>query len=812
MEDGAAHERHQVEGDGEREGKGGTGDGEAEGIGEGKEELEQVVVSDDDVLKVWKLYEETSEESMVCARARKDAEASDRAGEAGCHGHPMDDPGVQLEAGAEPPRKGVEWHQLTVGERERATAERRLAGCVITCVHGDTTKHTGRMIVPKANGSSVVECCAHTAPMEPELMRTATRPQQVLDVEAYIALLEQYPDWYDRGFAGMLRVGVHIFYCGKREGFIQFDNHPSASSEEGAKRLALAWNKDIKGLPNRQGIVIPHVIELGTNMEEASAKLWRLFPELQDTAPYLRVNANGVVMDRIDGEIVGKSRSIDDMTYGDDPRSVNNCTPGAVVPQVRLVIHPDFERAITIMRRRRPGVQIMMRVLDAKSFFRLFRHAVKDLPLCCLEYDGTIYCRLGCGFGGVAYPAMCSRSTGAMGFILRKQGVTTGSFIDDLAALEYEDRTTTAWLKVETLYTDINMPRQDTKDTEWSPLQVLLGRHYDLKTNQRSIAPTRLEKSIRLIVAVERRQKVGPKLMQRLDGSLRSVDQLVEGGRILMIEIHRIAVALAQMQARGRRKAIQKATGEWAMTRVRNRGQRGRGGGGECRPMLAVTADLRMELKWYKALLTANVGTGMNMSLPNDKITVPALAVSTDASEKGIGGWNHLKNQYFVQTFTSHEREVFGDIAAPKDQSNREYFIIAVLELWALVVGLAIWGPELGKSGERHTIFVDNQNVETWCSNGRISTDNRLVAVLLREYHWLKMNHGLRLRVVYVTSCKNKHADALSREQFDRFQLLTASSGCVRVPIPTRYQTILSRLSQTSSGMVPSLTQKNRGR
>ena len=605
---------------------------DSEDEGEEGEGVDRVVASDDDVLTACKLYRgEESKDKAV------DSEAGGGIGgwgqEAGGNWHPMDDPYVPRGAGAEAPRKGAEWSKLTEAERDRAILERRLAGCVITCVHNDTINHTGRMIVPKANGSSLVECCAHTAPMEEELVRAATRPEQVLDVEAYIELLEQYPDWYDKGFAGMLRVGVHIFYGGERKGFIQFENHPSATSEEGAKRLALAWQKDIRGLPNREGKVISHVVALGTNMEEAADKLWDLFPELKGTEPYLRVNANGVVMDRIDGEIVGKSRSIDDMTYGDDPKSVNNCTPGAAVPQVRLVVHPDFERAITIMQRRRPGIQIMMRVLDAKSFFRLFRHAVKDLPLCCLAHEGTIFCRLGCGFGGVAYPAMCSRSTGALGFILRKQGVASGSFIDDLGVLEYEDRTRPSWEKVETLYTTINMPRQDEKDTEWSPLQVLLGRYYDLARNIRSIAPTRLEKSIRLIVAVERRKSVGPKLMQRLDGPLRSVDQLVEGGRILMTEIHRTTVALVRMQARQRRKALLVARGTWVATRVRNRGGRGRGGGAG--PCVAVTSDLRMELKMFKDLLQANVGTGMNMSLPTDTTAVPALAISTDASKTG---------------------------------------------------------------------------------------------------------------------------------------------------------------------------------
>lgn len=242
-----------------------------------------------------------------------------------------------------------------------------------------------------------------------------------------------------------------------------------------------------------------------------------------------------------------------------------------------------------------------------------------------------------------------------------------------------------------------------------------------------------------------------------------------------------------------------KAQGNWVTTRGRNRGARGKGGGRGGEPRLAVTADLRMELTMYKDLLRANEGTGMNMSLPTDIIATPALAVSTDASKTGIGGWNHTLFEYFEQPFTPRELEVFGDIAAPKDPSNREQIIIAVLELWALVVGLAIWGGRLAADGAQHTIYVDNENVETWCSNGRIATDNRMVAVLLREYHWLRMRYGLRLHIECVLSGKNNHADALSRQQLERFKRLTAATGCTRVSIPVRYQTILSRLSSMSS-------------
>lgn len=86
-------------------------------------------------------------------------------------------------------------------------------------------------------------------------------------------------------------------------------------------------------------------------------------------------------------------------------------------------------------------------------------------------------------------------------------------------------------------------------------------------------------------------------------------------------------------------------------------------------------------------------------------------------------------------------------------------------------MGANIWFPRL--AGEAIIVLVDNQNVEAWANALWAATESPIVANLIRMWWALVERHGIDVLVRYVGTKENDVPDALSRNQWTRFALLT---------------------------------------
>ena len=115
--------------------------------------------------------------------------------------------------------------------------------------------------------------------------------------------------------------------------------------------------------------------------------------------------------------------------------------------------------------------------------------------------------------------------------------------------------------------------------------------------------------------------------------------------------------------------------------------------------------------------------------------------LQTDACPKGYGGI--CSNQYFRGRF-------------PKDAQHKN---IAILEMWAVMVGLKIWATQL--EGKYFWIQVDNEAVASVLNTGA-SREPELQNAL-REITFLAAQHQFVIKARHIPGVQNRIPDWLSR-------------------------------------------------
>ena len=122
-----------------------------------------------------------------------------------------------------------------------------------------------------------------------------------------------------------------------------------------------------------------------------------------------------------------------------------------------------------------------------------------------------------------------------------------------------------------------------------------------------------------------------------------------------------------------------------------------------------------------------------------------------------------------------------------KAQWNREFIktckpSIAYLELFALVTAVLIWKRKLANT--RFTMFCDNQAVVEMVNNLTSSCKNCMI--LLRILVKLSLKENFRIFVKYVPTLENGRADALLRDDLDRFVRICHTLGIKPNPMSAK--------------------------
>ena len=686
--------------------------------------------------------------------------------------------------GPPPPKTGPLWEELSDHQKLLVVHQRMKQGLVITCDHAVAKGGTGRAIVPAANPESVLNppCCAHTLPMEDELLE-GNLPVQTLDL---LAMKDDLREFYDQGLIGALARGIVVGYLGERDGVTVNENLPSVHTPEGKAAVEKLVQKDLAGLPDPKGRQVPNIEFLGNSEEEARAELHQRFPNII-TGEWLHVHSIGVVLPK-EGYNT-KPRVVDDMSYRD--LGVNAQVFHVALPSLRMVTLDGIVRSYRQLRKKNPGVQIKVLLADVKSYFKNMCLAFEDFPLATFKVsdeagNDSYYVRTKCGFGARVYPAMSSRISGALiHCLVVKDGImNVHMFIDDIIVLAADKGGELAEIerKVLARLARWNLPLSIEKLMPWATVRRVLGVLYDFNIDNptQAIPVDRQERLLSMLRKLKVGKMVGVKAITSLYHSLLSVRRIAVQGQHYLSEMSRLH-----------------STARRTMAPVR------------------ATGDLVLEADWWIDVLLDNQGVPLSTSLDEPERVLEDVGLrgsggcagATDASGIGVGGV--FAKEYFSFDWNQKELREIGNLstASATAEVKAHKITIACLEFHALLLGLAIWGPSHWK-GRHVDLRCDNKLVVHCITTGKVKS-SVVLARYLRLWHDLLHEYRVTASVTYISTHDNTLPDMLSRGAQEEFQVLTRGTF-TRVFPPQGFRDLLHAISKPSSLRAATLIRRRR--
>lgn len=109
---------------------------------------------------------------------------------------------------------------------------------------------------------------------------------------------------------------------------------------------------------------------------------------------------------------------------------------------------------------------------------------------------------------------------------------------------------------------------------------------------------------------------------------------------------------------------------------------------------------------------------------------------------------------------------------------------IAFLELYPIVAAVELWAPQL--ANQRILLHTDNMAL-VHILNSQTSKDNRIM-VLVRRLIVLCMLHNIMFKALHIEGVSNSLADALSRQQVERFRDLAPRADLYPTQLPEHIQ------------------------
>jgi hypothetical protein len=583
----------------------------------------------------------------------------------------------------------------------------------------------------------------------------------------------------DLGLWDTLTYGIEVGFVGDRQGVIVFPVSKGTLRDPGATLVKAAVQKDLLGLPDVQGVLVPNTVCLGRTPVEAMATLWERYPQLQQEQMWLLAFAVGAVPASL-----GRSgRLVDDMSRGPEPASCNNNTPAAATPLLRLGGGKHFKREVIRLRRERPGVRLLYAKADFSSWFRQSKAQGRSAPVNVFTDPdtGNLMLREGAGFGARTYPASTSRVTVCIAFFLIVGlGLRVQLYIDDVILIAYEDEDLCGqWDQLLGLFKRWNVKVSKGKCIYFQPTVDWLGVHYDVPRGLVRVTDSRRERMLLICDKVYKDKFLTIKLMQSFYHSILSVLDMVEGSKACLQETARLLkVGTALEKANEATGAIFKGM----------------------RP----TALLRMEVEFWAQLLRLNDGAALQGAFLKKQALRGNFAMigATDASTSGVGGvytdpLDPTTLSYFYHEFTETELQNIGKVCLNKvDEEDQEAWTIGVLELWTLVMFVEMYFEQIaGRAGEPPSVWNilnDNANTVAWVNAMWSKAPNGLVALLLRQLAFLELAGNFRLVVTWVATRENTCADALSRQDYAWFKRLTSAiPHLVPRQVPDKYLKML---------------------
>lgn len=141
------------------------------------------------------------------------------------------------------------------------------------------------------------------------------------------------------------------------------------------------------------------------------------------------------------------------------------------------------------------------------------------------------------------------------------------------------------------------------------------------------------------------------------------------------------------------------------------------------------------------------------------------LALFTDSSSTGFGGYYKTANQFFMDTWDNY----------PYPVSDRSF---SYLELFPILVSCWIWGK---KWQRRRIMFIsDNEGTVAIINNGKSKCPH--INSLLRKMVVLSTLCNFTFHSMWISTKQNIEADLLSRQKLSSFQDIAPTATRISCP------------------------------
>ena len=176
---------------------------------------------------------------------------------------------------------------------------------------------------------------------------------------------------------------------------------------------------------------------------------------------------------------------------------------------------------------------------------------------------------------------------------------------------------------------------------------------------------------------------------------------------------------------------------------------------------ISLSCCARADVQWWLDFLPS--WNGISLMLQPDWQAAADMDLYTDASGT-VGYGAYFQGSWFAETWTEHHR----------------HHSIQWKELFAILAAVAAWGHLW--SGKRIRFYCDNQAVvKAWQSK---SPKNHNLATLFRKLFMLAAKNNFNIALKHIPGITNDIADALSRQQMQRFRGLAPAADKASTPTP----------------------------
>jgi site-specific DNA-cytosine methylase len=409
------------------------------------------------------------------------------------------------------------------------------------------------------------------------------------------------------------------------------------------------------------------------------------------------------------------------LTFGNQPfgDSVNDGIPKC--KHIQLARSQDIEKKIAAAHTRTG--QVWMAKADIKMAYRTMPVRPEDWHLQGIKWDGKYYIDKRMSFGNRASVDQWLKFSDALQWTLLRWGVHALHYVDDfifIAGSEEECRQMVA--KFEHICEQWGVVLKVQKDC--GPAQVLtaLGVEYDMISMKRRITPTRVTQLTDMLG--EARTSRSLPLWEKITGVLWYVIRCVPLGAP-----HLQPIMEATLRARGQKRPV------------------------------APTATTRGAIEWWNMFIRqmdtqASEGKWHGEDLIPMGTTTATTAMGDAGSEWGMGG--HDDRHYFKAKWTP---ELWEEVQREKSTSSLH------MEALQLLVMARVMGEKWTRCSV--TVELDSLGLVQTYKKGRHKHPG--INAILRELSSIQMEHHFTLHTRWVRRNLNEAADALSKDDMDRF-------------------------------------------